>query len=156
MLTRRTLLGTLTASAAAFSQPKAVEPGDPWTAKDLMSPADLAALVEKKSGVPVFYVGFPALYKQAHIPTAKMTGPCRQQSGLDLLKAELASMPKNKEFVLYCGCCPWDHCPNVRPAWKMVKEMGFTKAKLVTIPTNLHTDWSSKGYPTVRAQAPSE
>jgi len=155
MLTRRTLLGTLTASAVAFSQPKAVEPGDPWTAKDLISPEKLAALVEKKAGVPVLYVGFPALYKQAHIPGAKLAGPCRQSSGIELLKNELSSMPKDKEFVLYCGCCPWDHCPNVRPAWRLVKEMGFTKAKLVTIPTNLHTDWSSKGYPTVRAQAAS-
>jgi hypothetical protein len=28
--------------------------------------------------------------------------------------------------VIYCGCCPLDKCPNVRPAFTLLKTMGFT------------------------------
>jgi hypothetical protein len=49
--------------------------------------------------------------------------------------------------VLYCGCCPWDRCPNVKPAVDALKQMGFTKVKVLYLETNFATDWTGKDYP---------
>jgi hypothetical protein len=79
-----------------------------------------------------------------------LAGPGSRAEGLEALRKSLVSVPRNRQIVLYCGCCPWNVCPNVRPAFKLVREMGFRQAKLVTIPENLHQDWISKGYPITR------
>jgi len=49
--------------------------------------------------------------------------------------------------VIYCGCCPWSHCLNVKPAYEALHNMGFRKLKVLYIADNLGTDWVSKGYP---------
>jgi hypothetical protein len=49
--------------------------------------------------------------------------------------------------VIYCGCCPMLKCPNIRPAYSTLKELGFTHIRVLSLPTNLHTDWVSKDYP---------
>jgi hypothetical protein len=41
-----------------------------------------------------------------------------------------------------------EKCPNIRPAFAALHEMGFTKVRVVSIPTNFKTDWIDKGYPT--------
>jgi hypothetical protein len=35
--------------------------------------------------------------------------------------------------VIYCGCCPWTHCPNMKPADDALHAMGFTKVKSLSI-----------------------
>lgn len=124
---------------------------DPWVKGDLIAPEALAKSLNEKTKPTIVYVGFPVLYRAAHIPGAIMAGPASKPEGLELLKTTLAGIPKTQQIVLYCGCCPWDKCPNVRPAFQLIKQLGYTNAKLVTIPTNVHTDWTSKGYPTDRA-----
>jgi thiosulfate/3-mercaptopyruvate sulfurtransferase len=42
-------------------------------------------------------------------------GPGREASGLELLKAAVEKLPRDREIVIYC-CFPWDRCPNVKPA----------------------------------------
>lgn len=125
-------------------------PADPWSAGDLLAPEALAKTLREGKPPMILYVGFPSLYKSSHIPGAILAGPGSKPEGIEALKAALAVVPRDNEIVLYCGCCPWDHCPNVRPAFKLVRELGFKQAKLVTIPTNLHTDWITKGYPIER------
>jgi hypothetical protein len=49
--------------------------------------------------------------------------------------------------VVYCGCCPWDKCPNLKPALDTLRAMGFTRVKALYIPVNLAQDWTAKGYP---------
>jgi hypothetical protein len=49
--------------------------------------------------------------------------------------------------VVYCGCCPYEHCPNVRPAVAVLKEMKFTNFKLLNLEKNIKTDWLDKGFP---------
>ena len=68
-----------------------------------------------------------------------------------MLEQAVAKLPKDKELAIYCGCCPFSQCPNVRPAFALLKQMGYTKVKVLSIPTNLSTDWVSKGYPTEKA-----
>ncbi len=122
---------------------------DPWTASEVMRPETLAAA---KSGKPlIVHVGFPVLYHGAHIAGSVYAGPGSKPAGLEELKHLLASEPRNREIVLYCGCCPWDHCPNVRPAFAAAREMGFTNLRVLMIPENLAKDWVDKGYPTERA-----
>ena len=65
-------------------------------------------------------------------------------------KTAAASIDKSQEVILYCGCCPWEHCPNVAAAWRTLKELGFTNLKVLYIPKNFGADWVEKGYPVVK------
>ena len=56
-------------------------------------------------------------------------------------------LSRDREVVIYCGCCPFRRCPNVRPAFELLKELKFTNAKLLNLPTSLQADWTSKDYP---------
>ena len=62
-------------------------------------------------------VGPSILYMQAHIPGAEYIGAADGKQSLERLRTRVKSLPRNKSIVLYCGCCPWSHCPNVRPAY---------------------------------------
>jgi len=53
-------------------------------------------------------------------------------------------------IVLYCGCCPWNHCPNVKPAYDALQAMGFRNLKVLYIANNFGADWVDKGYPTAK------
>jgi hypothetical protein len=98
----------------------------------------------------VIQVGFPVLYHGAHIAGSTYAGPASKPEGIELLKKAVAREPRDRAIVLYCGCCPWDHCPNIRPAFAALKRMGFTHVRALEIPTNLKTDWVDPGYPTER------
>jgi thiosulfate/3-mercaptopyruvate sulfurtransferase len=143
-------------SLALFAQSPANAP-DPWKDSDLIQPQALAARFTSSAPKPkILYVGFPILYRSTHISGAELAGPASKPDGLQLLKETAAKLPRDQELIVYCGCCPWDHCPNVRPAFRLLHEMGFTHLKLVTIPTNLSTDWITKGYPVERSTPKSE
>ncbi|HVG40846.1 MAG TPA: hypothetical protein VM888_04465 [Chitinophagaceae bacterium] len=116
-----------------------------WTAKQLMEPAALAQLITSKKNVPIIISVGPG----AVIPQSISIGPANDKDNLDKLKREVKAMDKKATIVLYCGCCPFEHCPNVRPAIAALKELNFTNYKLLNIPKNIKTDWISKGYPTV-------
>ena len=95
-------------------------------------------------------VGSHVLYSQAHIPGSEYIGPASSDSGLKQLRQRVASLPRNKFVVIYCGCCPWSHCPNIKPAAEALRAMGFTRFKALYIPDNFGTDWVDKGYPTAQ------
>jgi len=119
----------------------------------VIQPKDLASELQAKGARPaIFYVGFAVMYKK-HVPGAINTGPASRAQGLDGLKAAVAGMPHDREVVLYCGCCPWDQCPNMKPALALLKQMGFTRVKAVMIPTNFATDWVDHGYPVEQVAA---
>jgi hypothetical protein len=91
------------------------------------------------------------LYRSAHIPGAKYAGPASESSGLQALKDAVQALPREQPIVLYCGCCPWTHCPNIRPAFKAVHDLGFRNVRLLIIPQNFHDDWTAKGLPTEKS-----
>jgi thiosulfate/3-mercaptopyruvate sulfurtransferase len=123
----------------AFSQSN-----EPWTDKQLKDPAALAkTLKDPKATPPVIFNIGPV----DQIKGAIRIGPTVNQENLDELRQQLTKLPKDKEVVIYCGCCPFRRCPNVRPAFELLKELKFTKAKLLNLPTSLSEDWASKGYP---------
>jgi thiosulfate/3-mercaptopyruvate sulfurtransferase len=119
--------------------------GDPWTSNDLLQPKDLAANLKTPL---VIHVGFPVLYRSVHITGSQYAGPGSKAEGIELLKQAVAGQPRDREIVLYCGCCPWEKCPNMRPAFAALHELGYTRVKAMVIPENLKVDWIDKGYPT--------
>lgn len=111
----------------------------------LIQPSELASHLSAKPAI--FHIGFNVLYRSKHIPGSVYAGPANRPDGLALLKEAVAKLPHDREIVLYCGCCPWDHCPNVRPAMALLQQMGFTHVKALYVPTNFKADWIDKGYP---------
>ncbi len=65
----------------------------------------------------ILQVGSHVMYSQAHIRGAQYAGPGSQAAGLKLLEGKVERLPKGTVIVIYCGCCPWDRCPNLGPAF---------------------------------------
>ena len=124
----------------------------PWTPSDLVTAPQLnAQLPEVNAGkVILIHVGFAVMYRMGHIPGSKYPGPASKPEGLAALQKLVAKLPRQHEIVIYCGCCPWDHCPNIRPAFRTLKEMGFSNLKVLDIPERLSVDWTAKGFPIVK------
>lgn len=123
-------------------------PANPWADSDLMQPADLADRLNSTKPRPhLICVAFPVLYRQRHIIHAEYAGPGNKPEGIASLKSAVASLPKNSEIVIYCGCCPMVKCPNVRPAYSALKEAGFKNVRVLNLSENFHADWVAKGYP---------
>jgi hypothetical protein len=117
----------------------------------LIQPAQLNTLLASgdQARLPVILqVGSHVFFAQAHITGAQFAGPGSQAAGLDLLEKTVSSLPKHKFIVIYCGCCPWNRCPNVGPAFKRLADLGFTNVKVLYFANNFGDDWVSKGYPT--------
>jgi len=115
-----------------------------------IQPAQLAAMIHSGHAPTILQVGFTTLYQEAHIPGAIHAGPAVSDNGLALLRKTAEHLDRQKLLVIYCGCCPWPKCPNIRPAFEELRKMGFTNVKAVYIPHNFGTDWISHGYPTVK------
>ena len=124
-------------------------PGSP----ELIRPEELAKALQSGATKPtILNVGPHVIYVQAHIPGAVYIGPTGSTQGLANLRTRAASMPRNSSVVIYCGCCPWEHCPNVLPAYKEIKQMGFTRLKVLYIANSFGSDWVEKGYPTAKGE----
>lgn len=117
----------------------------------LIAPADLVKVLQSKGPKPlILNVGPWMLFQQAHIPGAEFIGPGVEPQSIEALKKRVKTVSKTQYIVLYCGCCPWLHCPNVEPAYKQLRALGFTNVKVLYIASNLGVDWVYKGYPTTR------
>lgn len=114
-----------------------------WTADQLLEPSQLAQTLASGKALPLIYSVGPG----ALIPHSITIGMTRDAENVDKLKKELSGVPKDASIVVYCGCCPFEHCPNVRPAIALLKELHFTNYKLLNLSHNLKTDWIDKGYP---------
>ena len=117
---------------------------EPWTETQLMNPADLAKIINDASAKkPIIYsIGFDGGIKGSIV-----MGPARDKDNLEKFRSALSKLPKDADIVIYCGCCPFKNCPNVRPAFNLLSEMKFTNHKLLNLSHNLKTDWIDKGYP---------
>jgi hypothetical protein len=125
---------------------------DPWPSSQILHPAGLAKeLTGKSLSLPtVVFVGFRSLYVGGHIPDAAFHGTASTEQGLAELKSWAGTVPRSADLVIYCGCCPFDHCPNIRPAYTALNSMGFKKLRVLVLTTNFATDWVDKGYPMQR------
>jgi thiosulfate/3-mercaptopyruvate sulfurtransferase len=123
-------------------------PAYPLSSSDLLEPAALAQSLNSGTATShIFCVAFPSLYRQKHILHAQYAGPGNSPEGLKSLKEAVEKVPKSSEIVIYCGCCPMVRCPNLQPAYRLLKELGFSSVRVLNLPTTLLADWTSKGYP---------
>jgi thiosulfate/3-mercaptopyruvate sulfurtransferase len=114
-----------------------------------ISAQQLAAILDAKGTKPlVLQVGPQMLYRTAHIQGAEYAGMAAEPAGLQKLRVRVQKLKRTAEIVIYCGCCPWEHCPNIHPAYAELHKMGFTNVKALYLPNNFKTDWHDKGYPT--------
>jgi thiosulfate/3-mercaptopyruvate sulfurtransferase len=120
----------------------------------LMNAEDLVKLLQSsaKEQPLMLHVGFHVLFAQAHIPGSEYVGPASSEAGLQQLRKRVQSLAHTKLIILYCGCCPWGHCPNLKPADDALHAMGFTNVKVLYIPDNFGTDWVDKGYPVTKGE----
>jgi thiosulfate/3-mercaptopyruvate sulfurtransferase len=139
----------LAVGAVAFLglRPPAQSFPDPWTSAQVMTPEELVQELARPNKPTVIAVTFKQLYDRAHVPGALYFGPGQNPATLAALKQWAESQPKDKVIVLYCGCCPWRDCPNIHPAFALLKDLGFTKLRVVRIDTDFTRAWSDKKYP---------
>ncbi|MFZ0733567.1 MAG: rhodanese-like domain-containing protein [Candidatus Sulfotelmatobacter sp.] len=123
-------------------------------ASKLLNPEDLVKILQTsgKQKPWLIHVGSHVLYGEAHIPGSEYIGPGSTEAGVQQLQQRVKPLPRSKFIVLYCGCCPWIHCPNVKPAYDALAAMGFINVKVLYISNNFGANWVDKGYPTARGE----
>jgi len=120
----------------------------PWSDAQTVQPADLnKELANPKTAPVVLFVGFERLYSAGHIKGAQYHGSGGNSEGLKQIKSWAAGLPRSTNLVIYCGCCPLDHCPNIRPAFTALHDLGFTQLRVLILPTSFEADWANKGLP---------
>jgi len=119
----------------------------PWPPSDLLQPAKLVDEMQSAHPPTIISVAFPVLYRNRRILHALTAGPGSKPEGIALLKETVAKLPKDADLVIYCGCCPMVRCPNIRPAYTTLKELGFQHIRVLNVATNMHDDWYAKNYP---------
>ena len=112
----------------------------------MLPPADLAkTLADPAAKKPlILFVGPEQLFVK-HIPGAKNAGEAGE--GVETLVKLVSSLPRDTDVVIYCGCCPPRNCPNIKPAYAKLLELGFTSVRALDLPQNFRADWREKGYP---------
>ncbi|WP_157977182.1 rhodanese-like domain-containing protein [Taibaiella helva] len=115
-----------------------------WKEKQLMLPELLAGRIVKgdTSNLLILNTG-----PVEDIKGAVNIGAVEDAKNLTRLKDYLQQVPKDKEIVLYCGCCPLSVCPNLHPAYDMLKGMRFSNYRVLRLTHDLQEDWIDKGYP---------
>ncbi|WP_128544242.1 rhodanese-like domain-containing protein [Larkinella soli] len=117
---------------------------EPWKPEQLLAPADLAhRITHPDQPQPLLICVGPA----GPIKGSLEVGPGKEPENIDTLKSLLAKESRDRQIVIYCGCCPFIKCPNVRPAFRLLNELGFKNHRLLDLPNNLKADWIDKGYP---------
>lgn len=126
--------------AAAFTTSQE----EPWKPEQLLEP-DVLVEMYKQQGIEmplIISVGPAGLIKGS-----VEAGPSVENQNLDKLKKILSKESKSRSIVIYCGCCPFKNCPNIRPAFSLLNKMNFTNHKLLNLSHNVKVDWIDKGYP---------
>ena len=120
----------------------------------LIQPEELVEVLQSAKGPKplIIQVGFRVLYLQAHIPGSEYIGPASSAEAIQQLRKRVQALQRGRSILLYCGCCPWDKCPNVNPAYKELRTMGFKNVKVLYVPHNFGTDWVEKGYPVAKGE----
>ncbi|MGH3056298.1 MAG: rhodanese-like domain-containing protein [Gaiellaceae bacterium] len=146
-------IGWLLLVALAFGLPIAcAKPVRTLTTSDTIQPGELAKVLADSSAAHpmLIHVGFDPLYRSGHIPGSAYAGAGSKPGGLASLKDILKTVPASEPIVLYCGCCPWTDCPNVRPAFQTALASGHSNVHVLFIQKTLEHDWTEPGYPTAK------
>ena len=114
---------------------------------------DLAATLRGTGEKPlILQVGVARLYRYSHIRGAEFAGPASEPAGIEMLRKRVQGLKRSTAIVIYCGCCPWEHCPNVHPAYDELRKLGFNNVRALYLANNYKFDWDDKGYPTAKGE----
>lgn len=115
-----------------------------WKKEQLMSTKELADKIttNAKDKPLVFNVG-----PMDNIKGAVAMGAATNVTFADKMKSTLAMENKTKAVVVYCGCCSYSSCPNIKPAYDILMAQGFKNTKVLELPEGIKPDWVAKGYP---------
>ena len=153
MMTTQKIIRRMAASVLILVSSYALTQASSIPTSRLIHPEDLVKILQASNQKPLMLqVGSHTLFLQAHIAGSEYVGAASTDAGLQQLRKRVGALPRNKFIVLYCGCCPWNHCPNIKPADDALHAMGFSNVKVLHIPENLGTDWVEKGYPTAKGE----
>src|ERR1017187_4471239 len=124
------------------------------SSSELLNPEELVKILQSPKGEKplMIHVGSHVLYEQAHIRSEEHIGPASSEIGIQKLRKRVEALPRRKFIVVYCGCCPWNHCPTVKPADDALHAMGFTNVKVLYISDNCGANWVDKGYPIAKGE----
>lgn len=112
----------------------------------ILQPQQLHRELQAQTHLLILQVGSKVLYEGDHIPGAEYAGPASRPEGLAAIRARVRQLPRSQAIVIYCGCCPWDRCPNIGPAWHLLHSMGFTNVRALYLGNNFGSDWVGLGY----------
>lgn len=117
---------------------------DPIKKENLIQPQELANLIVNPKAVKpvIFNVG-----NVDQIKGAINIGALNTDEGMKKFKFEVSKVTKDKQIVVYCGCCSSDNCPNIRPAINYLIDNGYKNSKVLNIPVGIKEDWVQKGFP---------
>lgn len=130
-------------TAAPVRRPKAAAAGT----MPVISVAQARRELRRPQARKWIQAGFRVLYKGAHIPGSIYAGPASTPLGLRRLRHLVKAWPRTTRIVIYCGCCPFRMCPNIRPAFALLHGMGFLHIQVLDLPHGLNRDWIQKGLP---------
>lgn len=134
------LMGGLFFAITGYSQTQTV----PWATARLMEPELLAAILNDSTTAQPLIINMGPVNS---IKGSIKIGPAKEKENLDELKKLLLNQDRKKTVVIYCGCCPFKDCLNIRPAFSLLKQMNFENGKLLDLPHNLKVDWINHDYP---------
>lgn len=115
-----------------------------WKAEQLMDAETLAGRIKAGEAGNLLILNTGPV---EDIRGAVNIGEVEKASNVKKLGKFLAGQPRDREIVIYCGCCPLAGCPNIEPAYRKLEQMQFTNFKILNLPQDLQEDWIDKGYP---------
>lgn len=127
---------------AVFTSHSFAQKTEPWNPDQLISTEDLAYRIDQEEELHLFSIGPDNIIKGS-----VDIGPGEEKKSIEKLRKALENIPQEEEVILYCGCCPFAQCPNIRPAFELLKTLGYEKPRLLDIPQNIKVDWLDMDYP---------
>lgn len=137
------------------AQPPAMPPGmsdETIPSPVLLQPKELVEMLRAPEKPLVLQVGSQVLYAEAHVPGSEYVGAAGTSAGIQALRERVAVLKKDEFIVIYCGCCPWGRCPNIRAAYQQLNGLGFTRVRVLYLANNFGADWADKGYPVAKGR----
>jgi thiosulfate/3-mercaptopyruvate sulfurtransferase len=115
-----------------------------WKKEQLMPTKELADKINTnaKDKPLIFNVG-----PMENIKDAIAVGAATNLTFASKMQSTLAMENKTKAIVVYCGCCSYASCPNIKPAYDILIAQGFKNTKVLELPEGIKPDWVAKGFP---------
>ncbi|MFD2518381.1 rhodanese-like domain-containing protein [Salinimicrobium flavum] len=136
--------GFLPETSMPHAEEEMTQQEEVWNEDQLLEPAQLAATLNDPQRTAPVIIDLGA---GGAIKGSVEVGETRFKTGMDNLKKQVENLPKDADIVIYCGCCPFENCPNIRPAFGLLNDMAFENHKLLNLTRNIKVDWFDKGYP---------